>query len=218
MAVTIVLCTYNDSQFLPKAIESCLQQGMETQIVLVDDCSSNPIVPEVQELVRKHGIKYVRHGTNLGLSAARNTGIAVAQHQWVVPLDADDWFYPNAVKALYEAREGFDIVGGNCTDVGVYAPAISREPLSAGLFKRENPLVCSSLFSKAIWARVNGYMVRKGPHYEDWNFWARCFKAGGRFKYLPLTVYHHTSRPDSMLRVLHPQSAFYRQLATEGVF
>jgi hypothetical protein len=53
---------------------------------------------------------------------------------------------------------------------------------------------------------------------EDWNYWVRCFKAGARFRYLPLTVYHHTSRPDSMLRELDKDSAFYRKLATEGVF
>ena len=188
------------------------------QLVLIDDCSSVPMGRDVEELIGRHNIKFVRHGTNLGLSAARNTGIAVSKYEWVIPLDADDWFYPNSIKALYEAREGFDVVGGNCTDAGVYEPAIARETLSAALFKRENPLVCSSMFNKSIWSKVNGYMVRKGPHYEDWNFWARCFAAGGRFKHLPLTVYHHTSRPDSMLRILHPQSAFYRKLATEGVF
>lgn len=216
--VTIVLCTYNDSHFLRKAIPSCLQHDVDKELILVDDCSSKPVEPDVLDMVNQHGIKLLRHGQNQGLSAARNTGIAAAKHDWVVPLDADDWFYPNTIRQLWDARDGADIVTGNCTDVGVYAPAISREPLSPTLFKRENPCVCSSLFSKAIWSKVGGYMVRKGPHYEDWNFWARCFKAGARFKYLPISVYNHTGREDSMLRILHPNREMYVRIATEGVF
>jgi len=216
--ISIIMCTYNDSPFLKKAIPSCLPHDVEKEIILVDDCSSKPIEPDVMNMIQTHGIKLLRHDQNRGLSASRNTGIAAAKHDWVVPLDADDWFHPHTLEQLYAAREGADVVTGNCTDNGLYAPAISREPLSAALFKRENPCVCSSLFNKSIWSKVGGYMVRKGPHYEDWNFWARCFAAGGRFKYLPITIYNHTTRPDSMLRVLHPEREKFVRIATEGVF
>ena len=216
--ISIILTTFNDSPFLKTAIPSCLQQGIEKELILVDDCSTKPIDPAVQKLIDQHGIKYVRHAKNQGLSAARNTGIAAAKYDWVIPLDADDYFYPNSVKTLWEAREGFDIVTGNCTDAGVYKPAISREPLSKEVFLRENPLVCSSLFTKEIWSRVGGYTVWPGPHYEDLRFWAQCFVKGARFRYIDLNIYHHTSRPDSMLRILHPNGAYYKKLATEGVF
>jgi glycosyltransferase involved in cell wall biosynthesis len=204
---------------LRKAIPSCLQQDVvNREIILVDDCSSKPIEPDVMDLVRGNGIKLVRHDHNQGLSAARNTGIQEARNDWIVPLDADDWFYPNTVKALFDAKEGADVVTGNCTDGGVYQPAIGREPLSVALFKRENPCVCSSLFHKRVWQGAGGYTVRPGPHYEDWNFWAKAFAKGFKFKYLGISIYHHTSRPDSMLRVLHPRAEHFRKLATEGVF
>lgn len=216
--VSIIVCTFNDSDWLLTALPSCLNQDISKEIILVDDCSSKPINAQVMGMVSANGIKLVRHARNMGLSAARNTGIAAASHEWVIPLDADDWFYPNSVKTLWESRDGADIVTGNCTDGGVYAPAISREPLSEAVFRRENPCVCSSLFNKSIWNKAGGYMVRQGPHYEDWNFWAKCFAAGGRFKYLPFSVYNHTSRDDSMLRILHPNRDTYVRIATEGVF
>jgi glycosyltransferase involved in cell wall biosynthesis len=219
VSVSIILCTYNDSHFLRTAIPSCLQQDVvNREIILVDDCSSKPIEPDVMDLIRGNGIQFVRHTTNQGLSASRNTGISMARNEWVIPLDADDWFYPNTVKQLWDAKDGADIITGNCTDGGVYAPAISRVLLSPEVFKRENPCICSSLFNKDIWRRAGGYMVRKGPHYEDWNFWAKCFKVGGRFKYMPISVYNHTSRPDSMLRILHPNRDMFVRIATEGVF
>lgn len=216
--VSIILCTFNDSHFLPTAINSCLQQDVAKEMILVDDCSTTPLVPEVQALISAHGIRYIRHDKNSGLSASRNTGIAAASHEHVVPLDADDWFYPNSLRTLFDAREDYDVVTGNCTDGGVYRPSISQGPLTRQKFEENNPLICSSLFRKSIWSKVGGYMVRNGPHYEDWNFWARCFKAGATFRYIDFEVYNHTSRADSMLRILHPNGAYFRKLALQGVF
>lgn len=217
--VSIVLTTYDDSHFLTTAIPSCLQQDLDKEIIIVDDCSNKPIDPNVKTLIAAHGIKYIRHNHNQGLSASRNTGIAAAKHEYVIPLDADDYFYPNTVKWLFEGSCGADVVTGYCTDSGtVYKPGIFHGPLTKEMFIQNNPIICSSLFKKSTWAKVGGYMVRRGPHYEDWNLWARFFAAGAKFKALDLQVYNHTSRPDSMLRILHPNGDFYRKLATEGVF
>lgn len=217
--ISIVLTTYNDNHFLTTAIPSCIAQGIEKEIILVDDCSSTPIAPAVQQLIDAHGIRVIRHEKNQGLSAARNTGIAAAKNEFVIPLDADDWFYPNAVKTLFEGREDADVVTGYCTDSGtVYKPGIFNGPLTKEMFIENNPVICSSLFKKSIWEKAGGYMVRESCHYEDWNFWAKCFAKGAKFKALDLQVYNHTSRPDSMLRILHPNRDFYRKLAVEGIF
>jgi glycosyltransferase involved in cell wall biosynthesis len=216
--ISIIMCTFNDSHFLPKAISSCMEQDIEKEIILIDDASTKPFDPTAQLMIGQFGIKYFKKQKNEGLAAARNTGIEMAKYDWVIPLDADDWFYPNTIKTLYEAKEGYDIIGGSCTDVGNYIPAIAREPLTPALFKRENPMVCSSLFTKAIWKKAGGYLASQHTSYEDWNLWAKCFKAGAKFKYVPIIVYHHLSRADSMLRQLQPREAYFKKLATEGIF
>jgi cellulose synthase/poly-beta-1,6-N-acetylglucosamine synthase-like glycosyltransferase len=217
--VSIIVCTYNDSDWLLKALPSCLIQDIEKEILLIDDCSTAAISPAVMQMIHSNGIVYIKHPVNKGLSAARNTGITMAKYDWVIPLDADDWFYPNSIRKLWDARDGVDIVTGNCTDSGtVYAPAVAREALSETVFRRENPMICTSLFTKDIWRRAGGYMVKPHPHYEDWNFWAKCFKAGAKVRYLPFNVYNHTSRADSMLRQLHPHRERFVRMATEGVF
>jgi len=214
--VSVIVCSYNDSHFLKTCLPSCVKQDLDLEVVVIDDGSAQFDAAILAMINGHENMRYLRHGKNLGLSESRNTGIAVARSEYVIPLDADDWFYPNTVKGLFDSREDFDIVTGNCTDNGVYRPAISREPLSEALFLRENPLVCSSLFKKSIWARVGGYSLRKG--YEDYRFWAQCFAQGARFKYVDLNVYEHTSRPDGMLRQLHPEREYYHRMATEGVF
>ena len=218
-AVSIVLPTYNDAHFLPKAIESCLHQPIEKEILIIDDASTTPFPQNVLDLINnnKETIRIVRHDKNSGLSASRNTGISQAKHNLIIPIDADDWFFPNVLHIM-AARfgDGVDIVYGNVFDNGPGYPQqkISRKEQFIG----GNPLFCSSMYRKSVWERAGGYTVREGPHYEDWNFWAKAFKAGCKFHYVPIMVYNHTSRPDSMLRVLHPNREHYQRLAIEGVF
>lgn len=215
--ISVVVPTYNDAHFLPTALESCLAQTIPVEIVLVDDGSTVPLSDEVRRFIEQHRsiVTCVRHAWNCGLSAARNTGIAHARFDLIIPLDADDWFLPGALAPLVSAMtEDVDIVYGNVFDSGRLYEPVTR-PLQRTDFLEDTPLFCSSLFRKRVWLQAGGYTVRIGPHYEDWNFWAKAFKADCRFRYVPVTVYEHRSRPDSMLRHLHGDRARYVRIATE---
>jgi glycosyltransferase involved in cell wall biosynthesis/SAM-dependent methyltransferase len=119
-AVSIVITTYNHSQFLPEAIESALGQTVRpVEVIVVDDGSSDDpgsVVsryPEVQ-LIRQ---------ANQGLAAARNTGWQAARGSYVVFLDADDRLLPEALAAnlrRFDARPDCAFVYGgyHYIDVG----------------------------------------------------------------------------------------------------
>ncbi len=214
--VSVIIPTYNDAHFLQTALDSCLAQTIPVEIVLVDDGSTTPLPEAVTRFVAEHRdvVTSVKHGWNCGLSAARNTGIAHARFDLVIPLDADDWFLPGALAPLVAVlTDEVDVAYGNVFDTGtLYEPV--KHPLQRADFLEDTPLFCSSLFRKTMWRAIGGYTVREGPHYEDWNFWAKAFKAGFRFRYAPVTVYEHRSRPDSMLRHLHHERAKYVRVAT----
>lgn len=213
--ISVILCTYNDSQYLKRALESILIQKIQKEIIVVDDCSTIPIVEESMEIIRKNDIKIIRHTVNKGLSASRNTGIEAAMYDLIIPLDADDYFYPRAFLGLFSGYSvGFDIIYGNMTSGGTvvypYTGNITKE-----ILLDDNPLFSSSLFTKKIWYKAGGYKVRDGAHYEDWNFWCKCFLSGAIFKHIPVLVYEHTERSDSMLRKLAPNKEQYVKIATE---
>jgi glycosyltransferase involved in cell wall biosynthesis len=213
--ISIVICTYNDSQYLPRAIESCLIQNVDKEIIVVDDCSTIPIIPEAMELIRNNKIQLIRHLENRGLSAARNTGIAVSCNDLIIPLDSDDFFFPRSLSGLVEVLSPeFDIYYGLMTCSGrVVKPYIGN--INRDVLLKENPIFSSSLFKKEVWKKVGGYKVRTGPHYEDWNFWCRCYMSGFKFKLVPVLVYEHTEREDSMLRTLGKDKKKYVEIATE---
>lgn len=212
--VSIICCTYNDSHFLKKCLPSCLKQNMDKEIIIVDDASSKPLDPFVTEFIAQHGAKYIRHDKNMGLSGARNTGVSNAKYDLCIPMDADDFFYDDVFPPMVTAMtDDVDVIYGNVTDSGITHYPI-KEQLTKEHFLRDNPLFCSSLFRKKVWHAAGGYEVLPHAHYEDWGFWCRAFKNGIKFKYIPLTVYEHTNRPDSMLKQLHPNRARFVEIAT----
>lgn len=213
--ISIVICTYNDSEFLADAIMSCLCQNVEREIIVVDDCSTKPIVPEVITIINDYKIKYIKHDKNAGLSQARNTGIKYAKYDLIIPLDSDDRFAPNSISELYDqVEDGYSVFYGNILCAG----NISKPKMFP--FKREeilveNPIFSSSLFRKQMWEDVGGYKVREGAHYEDWNFWLRALIKDYKFKYVDTMVYEHVERADSMLRTLAKNKQYYVDVATE---
>jgi len=102
--ISIVIPTYNYARFLPDAIDSALAQevaGAELEVLVVDDGSTD----ETPEVLARYGdrIRVVRKA-NAGLSAARNTGMSEALHEWVIFLDSDDMLAEGAAAALWKAR------------------------------------------------------------------------------------------------------------------
>ena len=95
--VSVVIPTYNRAALLDEALSSAgAQVGAGTlfdvEIVVVDDASSN----ETPAAVRRHPtVRYIRHATNRGGSAARNTGIAASSGSLIAFLDDDDLWLPN---------------------------------------------------------------------------------------------------------------------------
>lgn len=213
--ISIIVCTFNDSHFLKKCLPSCFQQNVEKEVILVDDASSAPLDPWVANAIKTENIKYIRQEQNKGLATARNTGIAHSKYDLVIPMDADDYFYPNVLEQMLGAMtDDVDVVYGNVTDSNIIHYPI-KEQLTKEHFLQNNPLFCSSLFRKKLWEHTGGYPEQYHVSYEDWYLWCKAFKCGFKFKYIPLTVYEHANRHDSMLKQLHPNRAKYVEIATQ---
>lgn len=92
--VAVLIACYNQSRFLPDAIESTLSQTVPpAEIIVVDDGSTD----ETAEVATRYQqIRYIRQH-NQGLSAARNSGLRASKAGYLIFLDADDRLLPNAV-------------------------------------------------------------------------------------------------------------------------
>ncbi|MFZ2096175.1 MAG: glycosyltransferase family A protein, partial [Anaerolineales bacterium] len=95
---SVIIPAYNNAEFLVEAIQSVLDQSYPNfEIVVVNDASPDN-TPEVVRQFRDSRIKYIVHGENQGLSAARNTGINASEGDWIALLDGDDLFHTDKLK------------------------------------------------------------------------------------------------------------------------
>ena len=74
--VSIVMPTYNRADYLPKAIDSVLNQTFQDyELVIIDDGSTDGTKQVLEEYQSKSNkIRVVTHKTNQGVAIARNTG------------------------------------------------------------------------------------------------------------------------------------------------
>lgn len=104
--VTVVMPIYNAYEFLRLAIESVVSQTLsEIEIICIDDGSTDHSVEIVKEYQRTDGRIRIIAENNAGPALARNNGIKRARGEYIAFFDADDFYEPTFLEALYTIAE-----------------------------------------------------------------------------------------------------------------
>ena len=94
--VTVIIPCYNGEAFIETAVRSALDQTIPTQVIVVDDCSSDGSFALLQAMAENEPrMMAMRQARNGGPSAARNTALRLVKTAWVANLDADDYLLPD---------------------------------------------------------------------------------------------------------------------------
>lgn len=103
--VSVIVPTHNRRQLLPQTIASiCEQDSDDWELIIVDDGSSDATSQYLHSLHDRR-IRTLRHETARGVSAARNTGLAVARGALCMFVDDDDLLRADAVRSLRAALD-----------------------------------------------------------------------------------------------------------------
>ena len=104
--VSIIVPAYNAEKYIADAIESVLRQTYPYfELIIVDDASTDRTAEVVQSFSDQR-IKLIRHTSNKGPGAARNTAIEAARGKWIAFLDADDQWKANRLERLVDVLNG----------------------------------------------------------------------------------------------------------------
>lgn len=111
LPIAVVIPAYNRADMLSRALASvrAQQPSPPEEVIVVDDGSDDDTAKVAAEL----GARVIRHPKNLGLAAARNSGLNGTLCEWVAFLDSDDEWLPHHLAHLWEIRDGHALVAGS---------------------------------------------------------------------------------------------------------
>lgn len=108
-SVSIIVPCYNVERYLGRCMDSLIHQTLrDVEIILVDDGSPDNVPGMCDEYARlDYRIKVV-HKQNGGLGFARNSGLDVANGEYVAFVDSDDFVEYNMYERLYSEAKCSD--------------------------------------------------------------------------------------------------------------
>lgn len=118
--ISIIIPVFNVENYIRKALESIMSQtiGYEhLEVIMVDDCSTDESGDIIDEYADKYdNFKAIHLSKNSGNPGKpKNIGLKIATSDYLMFLDADDYYADDACEILYKKiiKEDVDIVSSN---------------------------------------------------------------------------------------------------------
>lgn len=100
--ISSIVPIYNVEKYLIRCIDSILTQSFtDFELILVDDGSPDNCGTICDEYVSRDSRIKVIHQENVGVSAARNTGLRIAKGEYICFCDSDDYIDEDYFEVLY---------------------------------------------------------------------------------------------------------------------
>lgn len=206
--VSALLPTYNTKpEYLRECIDSVLAQTFtDFELIIVDDCSSDPSVKETILSYDDKRIRFYENEKNLGISGARNRLIELAQGEYLAVVDHDDISLPKRfelqVKFLDEHPE-VGVVGAAIEEF----PAKGKSSLPQNNDDIENLMMLEIAVDHQVSMLRKEILVKNKLHYEqefspseDYRLWV-CLIGKTKFANLPDTLLHYRVHGKNTSRV-----------------
>lgn len=105
--ISVVIPVKNGHKYHGEALDAIQSQGMDVEVIVVDDGSDD----DTSEIASSAGCRVIRHDVSKGPVVAKNSGLRVAQGDFVMFHDHDDRMRPGALRVLYDALAADETLG-----------------------------------------------------------------------------------------------------------
>lgn len=216
--ISVIIPVYNVEDFLPKCVDSVLNQSYDSlEIILVDDGSTDSSGSICDEYALKDNRIHVIHQPNSGVSAARNAAIDYFHGDYVVFIDGDDFIEPQMIELLHQLLQTNDatfsmVLGRHVSPsqplnnqrielAAVKTRSFSQDDMMRGLFGLSDmPLfqflvVWNKMFPRELVKST--YFIRTGT--EDTEYNSRIYPKAGKVVCGLTPMYNWVQRTTSFI-------------------
>ena len=205
--VSVIVPVYNLEHVLANTLESlALQTFRDFEIIVVDDNSMDGSAGLAEDVLNTFGVVHsvIRHQDNLGVSAARNTGLSVARGTYVIFFDGDDLAESNFVSCLYESISNNDVDAVFCgyktreskSGKETFYPSCEAMPASTQdailrlrLLNKITAMMWAAIYKREYLIRNNICFTEKRIAGEDVEFVTKVIAAGAKLSFIKECLY-----------------------------
>lgn len=176
--ISVIVPVYNGERYLKNCIESIEAQSYEPlEIIVINDGSTDGTAEVCEKLAKSYENLSFVTTEDLGVSASRNHGIALAKGELLTFVDADDRIHPQMLQRLYEAMEqtGSDIAGCRFTiwnterEWEIAANSVPVNAQTHKLYEKQEYLRDQILCGNSrCWSKLYRKALLQQMHTEEW--------------------------------------------------
>lgn len=116
--VSVIIPVYGVEEYIEKCARSLMMQTLtDVEYIFIDDCTPDKSMAVLERVLRDypqraHGVVIEHNKRNLGQAKTRRKGVEMAQGDYIIHCDPDDWVESNWLQDLYNRalESGADIV------------------------------------------------------------------------------------------------------------
>ena len=202
MKFSVIIPSYNQSEYLADAIDSALQQTAKPhEVIVIDDGSTDNSLGIAQRYEPQ--IRVISQ-VNKGLSSARNTGIMNAIGEFIIPLDADDILKENYIEVMESILKevDVDIICPSFKCFGTQNTEVILNPnIEISHFKDGNMVGYFSTIRKSKLLEIGGYSPKMTWGYEDYHLWINLLLRGAKMVVIKDVLVLYRTKENSMITI-----------------
>lgn len=143
--LSVVVPVYNVEKYIEKCLESIIAQTYENkQIILINDGSTDGSGEVCDLYAQKYLNILVHHQKNAGALESRRIGTSLAEGEYIIWVDADDWIEPPYFAQMMDAMQEscVDMVAANLYfDIGQISTIVANQ-IKCGIYDTKEIFNC----------------------------------------------------------------------------
>lgn len=206
-SVSVIIPAHNAATTIAETLESLIAQTfLNWEAIIINDGSVDKTATISAQFAAQDKRIQVVNQSQAGVCIARNHGIQLAQFDWLLFLDADDWIAPYYLERMMEALSADPTLDGIYCNWARVAPngqlleetcRFSPNELFAGL-ARTCTFAIHACIIKRTFVQAVGNFDPSLETCEEWDLWQRLARSGAHFGKLDEILTYYRMSPQSV--------------------
>ncbi|BAO77198.1 glycosyltransferase [Winogradskyella sp. PG-2] len=220
MRLSIIIPVYNVVKFLPRCLDSILEQDIASddyEILIIDDGSTDNSFDIANAYSKKYANLKVHSKKNGGVGTARNLGVSYSKGNYIYFIDPDDYLAKDVLKTLLEKIESNDLdimtfISKRTTDQTLQHSETKKPELGLSSILNGESYIAENNYKNEVW----WYIIKReflldskikfieGRWMEDAILTARLFLKANRMAHFSIDAHRHLIIEGSAMRNKEP--------------